>query len=92
MLKYLRVTSQPNNCKGKYDLFHLEKCTINVTENQMCKILVFTDLKVGKMLMKTEFVYNECVWMLCCGISCVWTHEKIKIYLLYILTYVLPLI
>lgn len=63
-----------------------------MTENQMCKILVFTDLKVGKMLMKTEYVYNECVWMLCCEISCVRTHEKIKIYLLYKLTYGLSLI
>lgn len=41
MLKYLRVTSQANNYKGKYALFHLEKCIVNVTANQMCKILFF---------------------------------------------------
>lgn len=62
MLKYLRITSQANNYKGKYALCHLEKCIVNVTANQMCKILFFTDLKVGKTLMRTKFIcYCVCL-------------------------------
>lgn len=47
-----------------------------MTENQMCKILVFTDLKVGKMLMKTEYVYNECVSGCCVVKLAVFGHMK----------------